>query len=68
MDSKDLTEQEQNFVKDILKATGNDVKLASDLSRRLCMNPMEFESLADSIFKKLQNGRVTFDYGENKRI
>ena len=54
-----LTEQEQNFIKDILKAIGGDDILTTQFATCLSQSDEEFNKLADSIFNKLGNGRVT---------
>jgi len=54
-----LTKQEQNLVKDILKAIGSN-DLRNKFFAGVCDIPeKEFDDLADSVFKKLGNGRVT---------
>lgn len=54
-----LTKQEQNLVKDILKTIGTD-QLRNKFFAATCGMPeVEFDAIADSVFKKLGNGRVT---------
>jgi hypothetical protein len=68
MQTNDLTEQEQNLIKDILKAIGNDDFLNAQFARGVGMSQVEFNGIADKIFEKLGNGRVTFDIGGENRL
>jgi hypothetical protein len=68
MQTNNLTTDEQNVVKDILKLIGRDENLNTQFARAVGMSPVQFNSLTDSAFEKLGNGRVTFDYGENRQI
>ena len=55
-----LTETEQNLVKDILKTIGRDEGLEKSFADAVGMELLDFGSACDEIFKKLENGRVTF--------
>lgn len=56
----ELTNTEQNFLKDILKFFGEvDDEFLGQVVQGLGMTLDEFDELADSCFTKLQNGRVT---------
>ncbi len=60
VNNKELTPEEQNLIKDILKRFGNkDTVCVEDILRVSGLNKNQFDSMADSIFNKLQNGRVT---------
>lgn len=59
----EFTQEEQNFIKDLLQAIGRDETLNEQLARAVGMEVMQFDGLADSIFRKCENGRVTFDCG-----
>lgn len=56
-----LTEQEQNLLKDILKVIANDSSLTNRLSSTCGMSVRLFDEHAESIFNKLQNGRVIIE-------
>lgn len=56
---KNLTEQEQNVLKDILKHIGNDVFLNREIAKVVNLSEVEFDAITDSVFRKLGNGRVT---------
>ena len=56
-----LTEQEENFVKDVLKIISKSYRLTQQVSSQLKMHVGEFDKLADSVFQKCQNGRVTIE-------
>lgn len=58
---KELTAEEQNFIKDILRTIGRDDELNSDFAGYLGMSEKEFDKIGDSIFDKLQNGRLTVE-------
>ena len=61
----ELTVEEQNLIKDILKEIGNDTHLTERIIHAVRMKEEKFEHFADSIFNKLQNGRVTVETNEN---
>lgn len=64
-----LTPNEANLVKDVLRIIGRNPKTESEYAREIGMTDLEFVEMSDSIFNKLGNGRVTFDVGgENKLI
>ncbi len=54
-----LTKQEENLVKDILKVIGRDTFLNTSFASAVGLSEEQFDGLADSIFLKLGNGRVT---------
>lgn len=54
-----LTIQEENVLKDILKAIGNDSELNAQFAANCGLFEVTFDSVTDSIYKKLGNGRVT---------
>jgi hypothetical protein len=56
----ELTEQEQNLIKDLLKHIGRDDDFNKEMASAVGMSVKRFDKLAESIFKKLGNGRVTF--------
>jgi hypothetical protein len=56
---EELTVEEQNFIKDMLQFIGNDEKLRVRLAFVTNRGWAKSEALSDSIFKKLQNGRLT---------
>ena len=56
-----LTDSEANLVKDILKVLGKDDDLNAQVAEATGFELNEFNDLADSIFTKLGNGRVTVD-------
>jgi len=58
---KELTAEEQNFIKDILCTIGRDDELNSDFASYLGMSEKEFDKIGDSVFDKLQNGRLTIE-------
>ena len=56
-----LTESEENIVKDILQVLACDPKTTEIVRRRHAMlSKKDFEKALESIFKKCENGRVTF--------
>lgn len=55
----ELNSTEQNLIKDILKAIGNDDELTREFASAIGMREDMFNSLCDCIFEKLQNGRLT---------
>lgn len=56
---QDLTEQEQNLVKDVLKFMGQDDDLNAQFAKACGFdNAEDFDLVADSVFKKLGNGRL----------
>lgn len=55
----ELTKQEQNLLKDILKAIGNDSFQNKSFAATCQMSEVEFDAITDEVFKKLGNGRVT---------
>jgi len=57
--SKQLTEHEENLIKDILKVIGNDEVLNKQFAKGVGMTERRFDAVTDRIFKKLGNGRVT---------
>lgn len=57
--NKNLTVEEQNMVKDILKIIGNDDGLTKQFAKGLSISVIQFNLVADSIFAKCQNGRLT---------
>lgn len=57
--NKPLTEQEENVVKDVLRRIGNDTTLYPMFAKACNLSEVEFDSIADSVFKKLGNGRLT---------
>ena len=63
-----LTESEQNLIKDILKAIGNDDDLNHQFANTVGMSVMEFNDVADKIFEKLGNGRISFDSGGSNSL
>lgn len=63
-----LTTEEQNFIKDVLKAIGRDDGLTTQFARALDTSEIQFNATCDSIFRKCENGRVTFEYGGNGPI
>ena len=54
----DLTEQEQNLIKDLLRHIGRDDEFNETMAEAVGMNVEQFDNLADSIFTKLGNGRL----------
>jgi len=64
-----LTTEEQNLVKDVLRVIGLDEEMNSQFARACGMEVMGFSLMADEIFNKLGNGRVTFDsVGDGKGL
>jgi hypothetical protein len=61
----ELTVEEQNLIKDVLKVIGNDEELNTRFPKSLeqSMSQEQWDTLCDSIFAKLQNGRVTIKQG-----
>lgn len=55
---KPLTKEEENVVKDILKVIGNDETLNKQFATACGLAEVEFDSIADSVFRKLGNGRL----------
>jgi hypothetical protein len=58
-----LTVQEENVIKDILKVIGRDTFLNTSFASAVGLSEKQFDALADEIFKKLGNGRVTVEEG-----
>ena len=58
MQKPQLTRQEENVIKDILKLIGNDSKLNRALAHTCQLSEVEFDAITDSVFRKLGNGRV----------
>jgi hypothetical protein len=55
-----LTSEEQNLIKDMLKFISNRPALEKEFQKEIKMQNQDFyNTLADSIFAKLQNGRLT---------
>lgn len=54
-----LTDAQANFIKDILKAIGRDDTLNDEFAGALGMGETAFDTLADSTFQALGNGRIT---------
>jgi len=63
-----LTQEEQNLLKDILHTIGRDDTLNVQFANACGMTEMQFDGVTDHIFKKLENGRVTFDTGGANRL
>ncbi len=61
MNKNQLNEEEQNLVKDILKHIGGDDDFNKEMAKAVGMSTRKFNKLADSIFIKLGNGRVTIE-------
>ena len=59
MQKPQLTTQEENVIKDILKLIGNDSELNRTIAKACQLSEVEFDAITDSAFKKLGNGRVT---------
>ena len=59
--NKNLTDAEQNVVKDILKLIGKDDEMNESFAAQLGMDLDDFNEIADLIFEKLQNGRLTIE-------
>ena len=58
---KNLTVQEQNLIKDILKVIGNDDEMNASFAQSVGMTERGFNEISDLIFNKLQNGRLTLE-------
>jgi hypothetical protein len=58
----EITDFEANVIKDILQAVGRDDELNYDIAAGLGMSEDEFNKIADKIFNKLQNGRLTVKF------
>jgi hypothetical protein len=56
-----LTDEEANLIKDLLKHIGGDDDFNQEMANAVGMEVNEFNSLADSIFVKLGNGRLTVE-------
>ncbi len=54
-----LTTTEENLIKDILRAIGQDDNLNKDFARALGMAEPKFNEISDLVFTKLGNGRLT---------
>ena len=54
----DLTNNEANLLKDILKIVGRDDGLTLDLAEGLGMSADAFNDISDVIYSKLGNGRI----------
>lgn len=65
INSNELTAEEQNLIKDILKYIGNHTGMTTEFAREILGRNSgvvaRFNKLADSIFGKLQNGRLTVE-------
>ena len=61
MSKPTLNEDEENFVKDILKTIGNDSRLTTKFSAAMGIKVADFDVMADSVFYKMGNGRVTIE-------
>jgi hypothetical protein len=59
--NKQLTESQQNLVKDILKVIGKDDQLNAQFAKAAGMSEDEFDEATEEIFRKLGNGRVTVE-------
>jgi len=59
--NKKLTIEEQNLIKDILKIIGRDDEMDKQFARGCGMTQDKFEMMADGIFIKLGNGRLTVE-------
>lgn len=57
--NKKLTRCEQNLIKDVLRAIGQDDELEKQFARSAGMRPQSFSRCANLIYLKLGNGRVT---------
>ena len=55
---KNLNAEEQNLIKDILRIIGNDDGLSSEFALCVEMGEHSFNKMCDSIFDKLNNGRL----------
>jgi hypothetical protein len=56
-----LTDDEANVIKDILKAIGRDDELNDSMAAAVGMSQDKFNDVTDEIFNKLGNGRVTVE-------
>ena len=54
----ELSQPEQNLIKDILKLIGRDDDLNTQVATSLGMSVDQFNGLSDSAFIKLGNGRL----------
>ncbi len=61
-----LSETEENVVKDILKRIGRGKNLSHEMAISCNMTGNQFETVTDSVFKKLGNGRVTLVTDEDE--
>lgn len=68
MTNPTLTTQEENLIKDILKTIGNNPAANRRYAQTCGLSEVEFDSVADSIFRKLGNGRVTLVEVNNRDI
>ena len=68
MQMNELTQKEENAIKDILKAIGRDDNLNHQFANTVGMSVMEFNDVADKIFEKLGNGRISFDSGGSNSL
>lgn len=60
MENKELTPEEQNLIKDMLQFFGNASAIERQFQRKYkYLNQDFYNCLCDSIFNKLQNGRLT---------
>lgn len=57
----ELTDMEADMVKDILKIIGNDRTLNNQMARATGHSVNNFNMVADNVFRKLGNGRVTVE-------
>lgn len=57
--NKQLTEKEQNVIKDILKIIGKDDEMNESFAAGLGMDVEEFDEITETIFRKCENGRLT---------
>lgn len=57
--SKELTEREENLIKDLLRFIGGDDDFEKEIARACGMGRKAFIKCADDIYIKLGNGRVT---------
>lgn len=57
--NRQFTEQEQNLIKDLFKFIGRDDDFNREMADACGMRVSKFDRLAESIFKKCGNGRVT---------
>lgn len=59
---KALSEDEENLIKDVLKFIGNHRGYTTRFAKVACnISNSKFNNLADSIFGKCQNGRLTVE-------